>query len=206
MLYGHEYAGAADAARLILIAGGDPVRHELVEVAAGLDREADLRVLAHGIETVVLIPLVVVLGASGTRLAPAAAVLASTVVFASSGWGGARRAVQAAREASMRVLIVAGIWPPDVGGPASHAPELADFLRDRGHEVAVVTTADTEPAPEPYRVDWVSRRLPVGVRHLAVAERVRSRARGARGRLRDQHDQACCRRHGRGPPAARRSS
>jgi glycosyltransferase involved in cell wall biosynthesis len=37
----------------------------------------------------------------------------------------------------MRVLIVTGIWPPDVGGPASHAPELAEFLRARGHEVEV---------------------------------------------------------------------
>ena len=79
----------------------------------------------------------------------------------------------------MRILIVSGIWPPDVGGPASHAPELADFLRGHGHAVEVVTTADAEPAPEPYRVDWVSRRLPVGVRHAAVAERIRSRARGA---------------------------
>ena len=79
----------------------------------------------------------------------------------------------------MRVLIVSGIWPPDVGGPASHAPELAAFLRGHGHEVAVVTTADAAPAPELYRVDWVSRRLPVGVRHAAVAEKIRSRARGA---------------------------
>ena len=29
----------------------------------------------------------------------------------------------------MRVLIVSGIWPPDVGGPASHAPEVAAFLQ-----------------------------------------------------------------------------
>jgi glycosyltransferase involved in cell wall biosynthesis len=79
----------------------------------------------------------------------------------------------------MRVLVVTGIWPPDVGGPASHAPELAGFLRDRGHEVAVVTTAHGPPRPEPYRVDWVSRRIPVGARHLAVAEKVRARARGA---------------------------
>ena len=25
----------------------------------------------------------------------------------------------------MRVVVVSGIWPPDVGGPASHAPALA---------------------------------------------------------------------------------
>ena len=79
----------------------------------------------------------------------------------------------------MRVLIVSGIWSPDVGGPASHAPELAAYLRRRGHEVGVVTTADREPAAEAYRVDWVSRRIPVGIRHLAVAEKIRSRARSA---------------------------
>jgi glycosyltransferase involved in cell wall biosynthesis len=79
----------------------------------------------------------------------------------------------------VNVLIVSGIWPPDVGGPASHAPELAAFLRERGHGVVVVTTADAAPARQPYRVDWVSRRLPTGVRHLAVAEKVRSRAGGA---------------------------
>jgi len=79
----------------------------------------------------------------------------------------------------VRVLIVSGIWPPDVGGPASHAPELAAYLRRRGHEVGVVTTADREPAAEAYRVDWVSRRIPVGIRHLAVAEKIRSRARSA---------------------------
>ena len=36
---------------------------------------------------------------------------------------------------AVKVLIVTGIWPPDVGGPASHAPEVAEFLRGRGHEV-----------------------------------------------------------------------
>ena len=46
----------------------------------------------------------------------------------------------------MKVLVVSGIWPPDVGGPASHAPEVAAFLRARGHEVEVVITADAEPA------------------------------------------------------------
>ena len=60
----------------------------------------------------------------------------------------------------MRVLIVSGIWPPDVGGPASHAPEVAEFLRGRGHEVEVVTTADAAPEPRAYPVRWISRGLP----------------------------------------------
>ena len=76
----------------------------------------------------------------------------------------------------MKVLIVSGIWPPDVGGPASHAPELAAFLRDRGLGVEVVTTADAEPATQPYEVRWVDRAAPVGLRHARVAAWVRERA------------------------------
>jgi glycosyltransferase involved in cell wall biosynthesis len=78
----------------------------------------------------------------------------------------------------VRVLVVSGIWPPDVGGPASHAPDVADFLSARGHEVEVVTTASRAPASQPYPVRFVSRSLPPGVRHLRGAALVRARARG----------------------------
>lgn len=76
----------------------------------------------------------------------------------------------------MRVLVVSGIWPPDVGGPASHAPELTTYLLERGHEVEVVTTADAAPAAQVYAVHWISRRLPVGIRHAAVAASISRRA------------------------------
>jgi glycosyltransferase involved in cell wall biosynthesis len=72
----------------------------------------------------------------------------------------------------VKVLIVSGIWPPDVGGPASHAPEAAAALRARGFEVSVLTTAASAPAREEYPVHWVSRRLPPGARHAAVAAHV----------------------------------
>ena len=79
----------------------------------------------------------------------------------------------------MRVLIVSGIWPPDVGGPASHAPDVAEFLRGRGHEVEVVTTADAPPAARPYPVRAVPRRHRAGVRHYRGAALVHHRARNA---------------------------
>ena len=60
----------------------------------------------------------------------------------------------------MRVLVVSGIWPPDVGGPATHAPEVADFLHGRGHEVEALTVADAAPEPRPYPVRWIPRALP----------------------------------------------
>ena len=79
----------------------------------------------------------------------------------------------------MNVLVVSGIWPPDVGGPASHAPALAGHLLRKGHGVSVVTTADAEPAAAPYPVSWVRRSLPRGVRHAEVARLVARRAHGA---------------------------
>jgi glycosyltransferase involved in cell wall biosynthesis len=75
------------------------------------------------------------------------------------------------------VLIVSGIWPPDVGGPASHAPDVADFLHGRGHQVEVVTTADTPPAPRAYPVRAVPRHHRPGVRHYRGAALVHHRAR-----------------------------
>jgi glycosyltransferase involved in cell wall biosynthesis len=79
----------------------------------------------------------------------------------------------------MKVVIVSGIWPPDVGGPASHAPELADFLHGRGHQVKVVTTADSAPAKRDFPVDWMPRRYPPGVRHFLTAGLVHRAARDA---------------------------
>ncbi|HET9461406.1 MAG TPA: glycosyltransferase family 4 protein [Gaiellaceae bacterium] len=77
----------------------------------------------------------------------------------------------------MRVVVVSGIWPPDPGGPASHAPAFADFLHERGHVVEVITTADAAPAPRAYTVHWVSRRS--ALRHVRCAFAVRTRAKGA---------------------------
>ena len=77
----------------------------------------------------------------------------------------------------MRVVVVSGIWPPDPGGPASHAPALADFLAERGHAVEVVTTAEADPAPCAYPVQWASRRSPL--RHVRAALLVRQAARRA---------------------------
>ncbi len=77
----------------------------------------------------------------------------------------------------MKVAVVSGIWPPDPGGPASHAPALADFLAERGHAVEVVTTADSEPGTRPYPVKWAARSS--RLRHVRSALLVRAAARRA---------------------------
>lgn len=77
----------------------------------------------------------------------------------------------------MNVLVVSGIWPPDIGGPASHAPEVAAFLAAHGHDPQVVVSADRPPTPEAYPVDWISRASPF--RHAAAVAKIAQLARRA---------------------------
>ena len=79
----------------------------------------------------------------------------------------------------MRVLLLSGIWPPDVGGPASHAPEVAGFLAARGHRVHALVTAAAAPAEESFPVEWVPRSLPKGLLHARVVQRAAVLARRA---------------------------
>ncbi len=69
----------------------------------------------------------------------------------------------------MKIVFLTGIWPPDVGGPATHGPDFAAFLRDRGHQVRVVTMADDDVSERPVPVDVISRRRPFVVRYPEVA-------------------------------------
>jgi len=73
----------------------------------------------------------------------------------------------------MNILVVSGMWPPDVGGPASHAPEVCEYLLAQGHRVEAVTMASRPPAGEAYPVHWASRRTPLVVRHIAATRLIR---------------------------------
>ena len=100
--------------------------------------------------------------------------------------GGTLDAERAAR--AVKVLVVSGIWPPDVGGPASHAPEVARFLQARGHEVEVVVTAGGAGRPtSPIPCTGRAGRCPsgCGTSH-SLAARLAPRA-GRRRRLLDRH-------------------
>jgi glycosyltransferase involved in cell wall biosynthesis len=39
----------------------------------------------------------------------------------------------------MKILLTTGIYPPEIGGPATYIPQLADYLVKSGHEVTVLT-------------------------------------------------------------------
>ena len=79
----------------------------------------------------------------------------------------------------MRIAVLPGIWPPDVGGPATHGPELARFLVDRGHSVHVVTMASASPTERPCPVTTVDRGRPFPVRYGELTARATKAARAA---------------------------
>lgn len=56
----------------------------------------------------------------------------------------------------MRVLMTTGLFPPDIGGPATYVPRMAEALARRGHAVTVVAPQERGvPCPvvdPPYRL------------------------------------------------------
>jgi glycosyltransferase involved in cell wall biosynthesis len=52
---------------------------------------------------------------------------------------------------SLSILVVTGIFPPDIGGPATYVPQIAEALSHRGHRITVVTLSDSlEPDDSSY--------------------------------------------------------
>jgi O-antigen/teichoic acid export membrane protein len=84
LLFSAKNAGALGAARIIVVAGA-------VQFAVGWSKSfavtigrPALRIWTHGLETIVLLPLVAVLGWKWGAAGAAVAVLASSVVFAAA--------------------------------------------------------------------------------------------------------------------------
>ena len=44
----------------------------------------------------------------------------------------------------MDILITVGIFPPDIGGPASFVPKIAKYLINKGHNVKIICLSDKE--------------------------------------------------------------
>lgn len=71
-----------------------------------------------------------------------------------------------------RILLVSGIYPPDVGGPATYVPKLARHLVDNGHQVTVLALTDNKrsnPKPNEWELKLVSRKIPLQLRIFWVA-------------------------------------
>ena len=84
LVFGAEYLGAVDAARVILVAAAIQFAlgwSKSLPVTIGRPR---LRIVTHGLEALVVIPLVAVLGAEWGATGAAVAVLVATFVFAAA--------------------------------------------------------------------------------------------------------------------------
>jgi O-antigen/teichoic acid export membrane protein len=84
VVFGSEYLPAVDAARIVLVSAAILLVlgwSKSLPVTVGRPR---LRIVTHGIETAVLLPLVLVLGARWDVTGAAVAVLVSTLVFAAA--------------------------------------------------------------------------------------------------------------------------
>jgi O-antigen/teichoic acid export membrane protein len=84
VVFGSEYGGAVEAARVVLLAAAIHFAigwTKSLPITIGRPR---LRIVTHGLETIVVIPLVAVLGAEWGATGAAVAVLVSTVAFAAA--------------------------------------------------------------------------------------------------------------------------
>jgi len=69
----------------------------------------------------------------------------------------------------MRICVVTGIFPPDIGGPASYVALLCESLRSVGVEVEVITySTGLTQVTHPFPVHRISRAIPLPVRMLVT--------------------------------------
>lgn len=82
----------------------------------------------------------------------------------------------------MRVLITSDIFPPDVGGPATYVPSMAQALARRGHAVVVLcySTVRTHPADDayPFQLIRIPHAVPMWRRLPTTLLQVLSQGRG----------------------------
>ncbi|PJE64567.1 MAG: hypothetical protein COU90_01875 [Candidatus Ryanbacteria bacterium CG10_big_fil_rev_8_21_14_0_10_43_42] len=71
----------------------------------------------------------------------------------------------------MNIVIATGIFPPDIGGPATYSKSLAEEFFARGHRVTVVTYSDAAPSRHDprYTLRCIPRFIPKGLRHMVYA-------------------------------------
>ncbi len=73
----------------------------------------------------------------------------------------------------MRVCVVTGIFPPDIGGPASYVALLCESLRSAGSDVEVITYSSGDMSPPwPFPVHRISRSIPLPLRVLVTLVKI----------------------------------
>jgi glycosyltransferase involved in cell wall biosynthesis len=82
----------------------------------------------------------------------------------------------------MNVLMITGIFPPDIGGPATYVPTMASELVKRGHKLTVVTLSDRldhDDRSYSFPVHRIRRGLLKPLRFLFTVRRILREGRGA---------------------------
>ncbi|MFH0892330.1 MAG: glycosyltransferase family 4 protein [Candidatus Falkowbacteria bacterium] len=67
----------------------------------------------------------------------------------------------------MKILLATGIYPPDIGGPATYVKTLKEELPKRGIAFKVLTYGETEPGDEKEGIYRISRKQNVIFRYFA---------------------------------------
>ena len=69
----------------------------------------------------------------------------------------------------MRVLVTVGIFPPDIGGPATFVPKIAKYFQDElNYEIEILTLSDSKnlKIKDDFSVKRIDRNLPIIYRWL----------------------------------------
>ena len=66
----------------------------------------------------------------------------------------------------MKIVLATGIFPPDIGGPATYVARLALDLAKRDFSVGVITYSNSCDNKYGFPVVRISRKYPIGLRHL----------------------------------------
>lgn len=67
---------------------------------------------------------------------------------------------------SKKIILAAGVFPPDIGGPATFAKLLAEELPKHNCETAVVTYGDKRPEPADYKLYLINREQNIFFRYI----------------------------------------
>ena len=76
----------------------------------------------------------------------------------------------------MDILITVGIFPPDIGGPASFVPKISKYLINKGHNIKIICLSDKEHLDnkDEFSVIRINRNLPIISRWLKTIVKIYS--------------------------------
>ena len=78
-----------------------------------------------------------------------------------------------------KIILATGIYPPEMGGPATHVQTIGQALAKQNIAVSILAYGQGPSQDGPVAVNWVSRRWPKILRHFIFLRRLKRLAKGA---------------------------